>query len=71
MQNQLFRKKSLDRVASPEELNDYMRVTGPALWMLMAAVIALLAGMLALASIHPLETTLAVQAQVANRSTDS
>ena len=66
MQNTLFRKKSLERVSSPEQLNDYMRVTNPAIWMVLGAVIALLAGLIVLASINKLETTLNVQATVEN-----
>ncbi len=42
----IFRKKSLDRIQSPEQLNDYLRVTNPSVWVLLAAVIVLLAGML-------------------------
>ena len=41
---QLFREKSLEAVDSPESLNDYLRVTSPGIWLVMAAVIALLAG---------------------------
>ena len=40
----LFREKSLEAVESPESLNDYMQVTSPAVWLVLAAVIALLAG---------------------------
>ncbi len=40
----LFREKSLEAVESPEALNDYLRVTSPGVWLVMAAVIALLAG---------------------------
>ena len=64
MQNQLFRKKSLEQVASPEQLHDYMRVTNPAIWMVLAAVIVLLAGLLILSAVKPLETTLPVKATV-------
>ena len=42
----LFRKESMERIQSPEQLNDYMRVTNPAMWVVLAAVILLLAGML-------------------------
>ena len=38
----LFRKKSLDRISSPEELHDYLRVTSPSLWMVLAAIMVLL-----------------------------
>lgn len=46
MNNSIFRKKSLDKATSPEELNDYIRVTSPGVWLVMAAVILLLTGML-------------------------
>jgi hypothetical protein len=42
----LYRKKSIDRIQSPEQLNDYLRVTNPAVWVLMTAVIVLLVGTL-------------------------
>ncbi len=42
----LFRKKSLERVSSPEQLNDYIRVTTPTVWMVLLALVILLAGML-------------------------
>ena len=29
MEEQIFRKKSLDRLSSPEQLNDYLHVTSP------------------------------------------
>ena len=44
MANSLFRKTSLDRVSNPEQLNDYIRVTNPSVWMIMCAVILLLTG---------------------------
>ena len=42
----LFRKKSIDRVSSPEQLNDYIRVTRPSVWLVLIAIILLLIGML-------------------------
>lgn len=44
MKGQLFRKKSLDKVSSPEQLNDYIRVSTPSVWMILAAIIVFLAG---------------------------
>ncbi len=43
----IFRKKSMDRVSSPEQLNDYIRVTNPTVWLVLLAIILLLVGMLA------------------------
>lgn len=44
MGGQLFRKKSIDKVSSPEQLNDYIRVSNPGVWMILTAVIVFLAG---------------------------
>ena len=40
----IFRKKSIDRVTGPEQLNDYIKVTPPSVWLVLAALIILLAG---------------------------
>ena len=45
-QARLYRKESLERVQSPEQLNDYLRVTNPSVWILLTAVILLLVGLL-------------------------
>ncbi len=45
--SEIFRKKSLERVSSPEQLNDYIRVTTPSVWLVLIAVILLLVGLLA------------------------
>ncbi len=42
----LLREKSLKRVQSPEALNDYIRVTSPSVWLVLAALVLLLVGML-------------------------
>ena len=61
MGNQLFRKKSLDRISSPEELHDYMRVTSPRLWMILSAILVLVAGFIAYASTTTMESTVPVK----------
>lgn len=68
MENGLFRKKSLERISSPEELHDYMRVTSPRLWMLLAAVAVLLAGFLVFASTAQMENTMKISVSVENVS---
>ena len=40
----LFRKKSLERISSPEQLNHYIRVSTPSVWLLLGAIVILLAG---------------------------
>ena len=33
MNEEIFRKKSLDKVKSPENLDDYIRVSNPGVWL--------------------------------------
>ena len=40
----LFREKSLETIESPESMNDYLQVTSPSIWIVLAAVIAILIG---------------------------
>ena len=63
-QEELFRKKSLERISSPEQLQDYMRVTTPGTWMLLLAVIILLGGLLVCSVLGRVETTVSGKAQV-------
>ena len=58
MNSQLFRKKSVDRVSSPEQLNEYIRVANPGVWMVLAAIVILLAGVVVWGFIGHLDTTL-------------
>lgn len=44
MSETIYREKSLERVKSPDNLNEYIQVSNPAVWMLLAAVILLLVG---------------------------
>ena len=43
----IFREKSMDRVSGPESLNDYIRVTSPSVWIVLLALLVLLAGIVA------------------------
>lgn len=52
----IFRKKTLDRISSPEQLTDYLRVTNPGIWLVLATVILLLAGIFAWSTAGRLET---------------
>lgn len=58
MNNQIFRKKSIDRISSPEQLNDYIRVANPGVWMVLSAVIILLAGICVWGIFGHLDTTM-------------
>ena len=56
MDQNLFRKKSIDRISSPEQLNDYLRVTSPSVWVILAAIVVLLAGLLIWSSVATIES---------------
>ena len=64
MEKQVFREKSVERIASPEQLQDYMRVTTPGTWMVLAAVILLLAGLIISSALVNVESTISGQATV-------
>ena len=64
MSEKIFREKSLDRISSPEQLDDYLKVSTPSLWLLLSAVIILLVGIIVWANVENLETTINAAATV-------
>lgn len=46
MNNNIFRQKNIDRVSSPEKLNDYITVISPPVWFVLSGVIIIIAGAL-------------------------
>ena len=62
----LFREKSLEAVESPESLNDYLRVTSPGVWLVMAAVITLLIGAILWGVFGHIRTTAQVAVVIGN-----
>lgn len=62
MNNDLFRKKNMDRVSSPEQLNDRIRVTGFGVWLLLSGILLVLAGIVVWGIFGRLDTTLPVSA---------
>ena len=63
-QQSIFRKKSMERISSPEQLHDYMRVTSPRLWMILGAIVALLTGFIVYASTATMENTLPITVEL-------
>ena len=41
----VFRKKSMTKISTPEQLNDYLKLTNPGIWILLAALVLLVAGL--------------------------
>ena len=48
--------KDLRRMSSPEQLNDYLRVTSPKIWVLLVAIILLVASFLVWSSLTTIES---------------
>lgn len=40
----LFREKNMEQIESPEALNDYLQVTSPGVWIVLAAIVVFLLG---------------------------
>lgn len=68
MESPIFRQKSLDRISSPEALDDYLHVTTPSAWMILIAVTMLLAGILIWSYIAQIDSFATGRAQVDNGS---
>ncbi len=40
----IFRKKSLENITNPDHLDDYINVSRSSVWLILAAIVAFLAG---------------------------
>ncbi|MBQ1482881.1 MAG: hypothetical protein IIZ28_04850 [Erysipelotrichaceae bacterium] len=56
MEKSIFREKKIEELNSPDELNEYLKVTSPSIGLIMAAVIVLLAGMIVWACVGEIST---------------
>ena len=53
----LYREKNPEKISSPEQLNDYIHVTTPSIWLVLIALLLLLAGMIAWSILGTVEVT--------------
>lgn len=60
MANSIFRKQSLDRVNSPEQLNDYIKTSHLSVWLVIFAVLILILSVFVWAIFGSLDTTVTV-----------
>lgn len=60
MANSIFRKQSLDRVNSPEQLNDYIKTSRLSVWLIIFAVLTLISSVFIWAIFGSLDTTVTV-----------
>lgn len=64
----IFRKSSLERISSPEQLNDYIRVSNPSIWLVIGALIAMLGAVAAWSIWGSLPTRINASGAVINGS---
>lgn len=57
MEDSLFRKNSLDKIQSPDQLNDYIRVANPGIWMILIAIVVIYIGALFFGAFNGIKTT--------------
>ena len=62
MNKNLFRKKNVEKIVSPEQLNDYIHVSNPSVWIVLAAFAIFLVGVCIWGIFGRLDTTLSVVA---------
>ena len=66
MSGEIFRKKSLDKVKSPESLDDYIRVSNPGVWLLLISVIVLLIGAVVWGIFGHIDSTVPASVRIEN-----
>jgi len=45
MKNELFRKEAVEKITSPEDLNLYIKVLNPRVWLIVAGIAIAIAGL--------------------------
>ena len=45
MKNELFRKEAVEKITSPEDLNSYVKVLNPRIWLLLLGIGIAVAGL--------------------------
>lgn len=58
MKESLFRKSSVNKISSPEQLNDYIKVSNPSVWVVLGAIIVLLISIFVWGLFGNLETSI-------------
>ena len=68
MSEEIFRKKSLEKIKSPETLDEYIKVSSPSVWLLLISVIILLIGACVWGVFGHIDSTVPAAVQVKNES---
>lgn len=52
----IFRQKSIDKVSSPEQLDSYLKVTSPSVWLVLIGIIIIMVGAISWGALGKLKT---------------
>ena len=66
MNNSIFREKSIQKVQSPDNLNEYIRVSNPGIWILLVSIAFLLLGLCIWGCFGQLQTVVQAEARCEN-----
>ncbi|XME03583.1 hypothetical protein QYZ88_005235 [Lachnospiraceae bacterium C1.1] len=55
--NTIFREKSIKRISSPEQLNDYIRLNNIGIWLVLGALVIILAGACIFGAVGHIDST--------------
>lgn len=53
----LFRKRLLDKISEPDQLTDYLRVTKPSVWLIIAAILVVFLGLISWSLVGNIDIT--------------
>lgn len=67
MQSKLYREESLSQITKPHQLNDYIKVSSPGVWIVIAAILAFLVGMIIWASLGQITVSIETIAVVKDK----
>jgi hypothetical protein len=65
----IFRQESLERVASPEQLNDYIRVSTPSVWLILGAFFILVTSVIVWSVTGTLPQTMSINGVIGKDNT--
>lgn len=58
MENEtIFRDKAIERISSPDQLNDYVKLSDPGVWFILVAILVILAGACVFGTVGHIDST--------------
>ena len=60
----IFRKDAVDKISSPEQLTEYLRISTPGIWLFMIAILLIIFGLICWAAAGTIETVTEAKAVV-------